>query len=89
VNNSLGGGERRMFSKEEIDKAIEVVKEEIDHIKMTDPHATIDIDILERFARAVMILSLEGYLDREEITRYIELEKQYELARCALFGRRL
>jgi prefoldin subunit 5 len=85
VNNSLGGGERRMFAKEEIDKAIEVVKEKIDYIKMTNPYGTTEIDVLES-----MILSLEGYLDREEIiARYIEWQKQYELARCDQFGRRL
>lgn len=85
MSNSLGGGERRMFSKEEIDEAIEVVKEEIGYIKMTDPYGTTEIDILE-----FMILRLEGYVDREEIiAKYIELQKQYELARCDQFGRRL
>jgi len=49
-----------MFSKEEIDKAIEVVKEEIDFIKMTDPSATGEIDMLE-FA----VVSLEGYRYRD------------------------
>ena len=78
-----------MFSKEEIDKAIAAVKEEIDYIKMTDPHVTIEIDTVECFAHAVMILSLEGYLDKETVARYIELQRQYELDRCAQFGRRL
>ena len=49
-----------MFSRDDIDKAIEVVKEEIDFIKITDPSATGEIDMLE-FA----ILSLEGYRDRD------------------------
>jgi hypothetical protein len=49
-----------MFSKDDINKAIEVIKEEIDFIKMTEPSATNELDMLE-FA----IVSLEGYRDRD------------------------
>lgn len=74
-----------MFSKEEIDKATEVIKEKTDYIRMTDPYGTTEIDILK-----FMIHSLGRYLDREEIVaRYIEWQKQYELARCQQLGRRL
>jgi len=55
-----------MFSKEEIDKAIEVVKEDIDYIKMTDPSATNELDMLE-----FTIVSLEGYRDRDSILAMI------------------
>ena len=47
-----------MFSKDEINKAIEVIREDIDYIKATCPDATVEIDNLE-FA----IVSLEGYRD--------------------------
>lgn len=49
-----------MFSKDDVNKAIEVIKEEIDFIKMTEPSATNELDMLE-FA----IVSLEGYRDRD------------------------
>lgn len=49
-----------LFSKDEINKAIAVIKEEIDYIKLFEPNATVEIENLE-FA----IISLEGYRDRE------------------------
>lgn len=49
-----------MFSKEAVNAAIDVIREELDYIKMTEPSATVEIDNLE-FA----ILSLEGYRDRD------------------------
>jgi prefoldin subunit 5 len=49
-----------VFSKDDVNKAIEVIKEEIDFIKMTEPSATNELDMLE-FA----IVSLEGYRDRD------------------------
>jgi hypothetical protein len=55
-----------MFSKDDIDKTIEVIKEEIDFIKMTDPSATREIDMLE-----FTIVSLEGYRDRDSIMAMI------------------
>jgi hypothetical protein len=51
-----------MFSKDDIDKAIEVIREEIECIKLTDPNATVEIGNLE-FA----VVSLEGFRDRETI----------------------
>lgn len=49
-----------MFSKDDINNAIKVIKEEIDSIKMTDPSATDELDSLE-----FTIVSLEGYRDRD------------------------
>ena len=49
-----------MFSKDDINKAIEVIKEEIDFIKMTEPSATNELDML-----GFAIVSLEGYRDRD------------------------
>jgi hypothetical protein len=51
-----------MFSKDDIDKAIELIKEEINFIKMTDPSATNELEILE-----FTIFSLEAYRDRDSI----------------------
>ncbi|MCJ7635293.1 hypothetical protein MUP77_23250 [Candidatus Bathyarchaeota archaeon] len=68
-----------MFSKDDINKAIEIVKEEVNYLKMTSPNATVEIDALEFTAD-----SLEAYRDREEImTKFRELEQRYELARSA------
>jgi len=62
-----------MFSKEEIQKAIDVITEEIKYIKMTEPHATVELDNLE-FA----IVSLEGYRDKDTIDEM--LREQEDLA---------
>jgi hypothetical protein len=69
-----------MFSKDDIDKAIEVIKEEIDFIKMTDPSATNELDMLE-----FTIVSLEGYRDRESIMAMIrEQESLANMRSCSL-----
>lgn len=68
-----------MFSKDDINKAIEIVKEEVNYLKMTSPNATVEIDALEFTGD-----SLEGYRDREEImAKYRETEQRYERARAA------
>ena len=59
-----------MFSKKDIEKAIQVINEEIEYIKLTCPNATVEIDNLE-FA----ILSLEGYRDREVIEKMLREEE--------------
>jgi hypothetical protein len=62
-----------MFSKQDIQKAIDVIIEEIKCIKMTEPQATVELDNLE-FA----VVSLEGYRDRESIDEM--LREQENLA---------
>ncbi len=62
-----------MFSKQDIQKAIDVVTEEIKYIQKNDPRATVELDNLE-FA----ILSLEGYRDREAVEKM--LHEQENLA---------
>ena len=74
-----------MFSKDDINKAIEIVKEDIAYLKTTSPRATVEIDALE-----LTVHCLERCRDRKEtLSRFIESQKQNELARCELFGRRL
>jgi prefoldin subunit 5 len=68
-----------MFSKDDINKAIEVVKEAIDYIKTSEPNATVEIEILE-----FTVDSLEAHRDRDEImAKYREAEQRYERARAA------
>ncbi|MCJ7632449.1 hypothetical protein MUP77_08665 [Candidatus Bathyarchaeota archaeon] len=68
-----------MFSKDDINKAIQVVKEEIDYLKTTSPNATVEIDALE-----FTVDSLEAYRGREEfLARFREMEQRYERARAA------
>jgi len=64
-----------MFSKDDINKAIHVVKEEIDYIKMTDPYATNEIDILE-----FTVVSLEGYRDREHVEAMLREQRAVSCA---------
>jgi hypothetical protein len=49
-----------MFSKKDINKAIDAVKEELDYLTICEPRATNEIEMLE-----FTVVSLEGYRDRE------------------------
>jgi hypothetical protein len=66
-----------MFSKDDVDKAIEVIREEIDFIEMTDPSASNELDMLE-----FTIVSLEGYRDRDSTMAMIREQELLASARA-------
>jgi hypothetical protein len=66
-----------VFSKKSINAAMDVIREKIDYIKMTDPSATVEIDNLE-FA----IVSLEGYRDRDSMMAMMREQELLASARA-------
>ena len=69
-----------MFSKDEYNHAIEVIREIIEYIKVTCPSATVEIENLE-FA----IESLEAYRDREKYEAEIREQEKLALLKGIIF----